>query len=352
MKRRLLCALVLAVSALPASAGAAEPRWKIRQKVSGDVLMDQVEPLGKADTWFFGTGFAGPGPDFAYRPMASHWDGRRIKEVPLPREVAGSVSDVDFASANDGWAVGLGNGMEVFVLRWDGRAWRLVRREPVRSAWPQVKALGRGTALVTGFSNTKGVESSWTFDGRAWSEEKDRLHLSDFSRQYALSLGRVETLARWNGRNWTKIRVGALPKPAKGHPVWLSLLEARSAREIWVVAERHSGEESAVTYLLRWNGRRWKRERIPLPSVHSSANVITSDGRGGLWVTASSKGLVQVEGGQGRPLLYHRLPSGKWKLVKTGKNLWDVARVPGTTSLWAIGISGMTQAIFTYGKAR
>ncbi|WP_106397840.1 hypothetical protein [Actinocorallia populi] len=352
MRRAFLGVLLLAVGAVPGPAGAAAPRWKVHQKISGDVFLDRVEAVGEGATWFFGF-------DDALRPTSLRWDGKKIKKVAFPRKAKGFLLGADFASADDGWAVSWSRGPEfgvdIFVLRWGGKAWKLAKHESVQGAAPEIKALGRGRVLVTGIFKNGDTELNWWFDGRTWTEKKAKLRLHDFSGRYALGWRPAgQSLVRWDGKRWTKVRVGALPERVKGQRVELDLLEARSPKEIWLTAARYSNKTSAVTYLLRWDGERWRRERVPLPSVHSSIDRIASDGRGGLWAIGSGRGLLQGVDGPGEPLLYHRLPSGKWRSVKNGGAFSDMARVPGTTSLWAVGGRQAlgTSAVFTYGKAR
>lgn len=366
MKRTLLCVLMLAVSAVPVPTGAVlGDRWRTHQK-TGEIGLHLIEPVGEADTWFFGDRGAWGEP-----PVALHWDGRGIEEVALPGGIRGTVYDADFASADDGWAVGMGHDSEVFVLRWDGDAWRLAKRAPAESGVLGVKALGRGAVLVTGVLRgefrREDTEVNWEFDGRSWTEEEADFGLDALSGEYALrrtSTG--QALVRWDGGRWTDVPVDALPEPAENPlegdgEVELGLLESGPSGEVWLTAEQYSAEETAVTHLLHWDGERWRRERVPLPSAHSSADLIASDGRGGLWVAAGSTGLLYdsegsfgYEDNSGAPLLYHRLPSGGWKSVRTDADFADMALVPGTDALWAVGDHGFwdESAVFARGRAR
>ncbi len=352
MKKLLGCVLPLVVLLLAtASDGAAVSRWRVHQE-TGKFLVDLIETVGRGDTWFFGERL---GVDW---PASFHWDGRRIREVPLPRGIKGIIHDVDFVSADEGWAVGSWYiGEVLFVLRWDGKAWKVVRRESETDGFPQVKALGGGAALVTGVSESEdeNTEVHWKFDGRTWTEEESELVLSDFSRQYALgSRPAGQELLRWNGKVWTRVPVDVLPESIKGHEVALGELEDGPTGEIWMTVEQYTSDESAATHLLHWNGGYWSRELVPLPSVHSHVSLISSDGRGGLWLSGHSGGLLWDENPPGSPFLYHRLPSGQWEAVATNKTFYDMALVPGTTSLWAAGRYGFwdTEAVFTSGSPR
>jgi hypothetical protein len=342
LKRKLTCVLAAAVVGLPSPAMATEPVWKI-QKKTGDVHFYQVKAVGEGDTWFFGDQYnsAPSGLDFG---TAYHWDGRKTVKVPLPRQFRnGSIYDADFAAPDDGWLVGSTHDrFRLIVAHWDGKTWKLVRDRlpdynPGYRDEPSVTALGSGRVLVTGIVK-RDKPRTVTFDGKTWSEGTDTLHLRDFSQQYALSheAGGRPGLRRWDGTHWNKVTVGALPKHSKSHPVDFQVLHVASHDNIWVVARR-ALEEGTATYVLHWDGRTWKRERAPLPSPHAWIEQIVPDGRGGFWASGDD-GSGYFEDPTGEPVLYHRLPSGKWTKIKLkGMEFSDMAAVPGTTSLWAVG---------------
>ncbi|ROO87120.1 hypothetical protein EDD29_4711 [Actinocorallia herbida] len=356
MKRKLVSALSLVIIAATPASVAAAPVWQVHLK-TGEVWLGEVEVIGKGNTWFFGED-NGPyleSEDGEWVPAAYHWDGRTTRRIPLPEGLGSSfVDDADFAGPNDGWLVGTGEHLNLLVLHWDGKTWKVVRDRPTDGIGAEVKALGGGRALVTGF--TKGrTEMTATFDGEVWREAKDTLSLHDFSGRHALSWESGKPgVRRWTGKRWTKVAVGALPKSTKARPVTLHGLQAVSAENIWVIAERATGQESAITYLLHWNGRSWKRERVPLPSPHAGLYLIAPDGRGGLWASGGTGYHYAGEDDPSDPLLYHRLPNGKWTKTKTDTVIDDLAAVPGTTSLWAVARHGYSRdhTILTHNKPR
>lgn len=240
------------------------------------------------------------------------------------------------------------------VLRWDGRAWRIVRQGTVPgTTHPQIKALGGGAVLVTGLTPTQDTHLEWRFDGRAWKDVRTKVDLHSHSGRYAIGhYPDRQDLARWTGKRWQRFRVGARPPMDGDDVLHLSLLEAASAKRIWVVATGISGEgEVRGTFLLRWDGARWRRERVPLPSARAAVRRIAADGRGGLWLSGTVAG--SSAGAAARPLLYHRSASGAWKKVRTTTSFADLARVPGTAAHWALGSRGYDfLGLFTRGGRR
>lgn len=67
----------------------------------------------------------------------------------------------------------------------------------------------------------------------------------------------------------------------------------------------------------------------PLPG-----RALASDGQGGVWLTATSS--------SGEVYLVHRSAKGVWSrtpFISPGKGVVDdLARIPGTSSLWSVGL--------------
>ncbi|MGR6917945.1 hypothetical protein ACU635_27200 [[Actinomadura] parvosata] len=107
-------------------------RWKL---VAGQpsVTYGQVVATGERDAWAFGWDVLGiaawlPVVDGPHRPTAFHWDGDRWTKSDFPIE-QGDVGSVAASGPSNVWALAGGS-----VLRWDGRAWRIVRDVP-DTAW-------------------------------------------------------------------------------------------------------------------------------------------------------------------------------------------------------------------------
>jgi len=173
---------------------------------------------------------------------------------------------------------------------------------------------------------------------------------------FASGLSSRRLAIRWNGRVWRSL---SLPDLHLSKGQILDLVDARavSATKVWLAAEI---TPIRVPVLLEWNGKAW--QRIPVPG-HSRLTNVTTDGHGGVWLlgvtTAGaywflhySQGTwttkrVPVAGIPGAP------PNANF-------NMYAIAGVPGTTSVWATGDVNYFDAmsrhhaytvIFKYGAA-
>jgi hypothetical protein len=90
---------------------------------------------------------------------------------------------------------------------------------------------------------------------------------------------------------------------------------------------------SVKAYLLHFTGRRWVKVNFP---ATGSGSPQTGDGAGGLWLTGFAPGRNGVQ------LLLH-WSKGHWTASKVPSggylpgNVDELALIPGTRSVWAIG---------------
>jgi hypothetical protein len=142
----------------------------------------------------------------------------------------------------------------------------------------------------------------------------------------ALNAKRTMVMMHWNGRRWT---TSGLPKQrTSGYP---SGLTATGPRSLWL--SWSPAKAGAAEYLLHWTGSRWAKVNLPAGDL---AYPASEDGAGGLWLTG-------FEPGPKRGQLYLHWGSGHWKVWKVPNggfqpgNVDELALIPGTRSLWAIG---------------
>jgi hypothetical protein len=55
------------------------------------------------------------------------------------------------------------------------------------------------------------------------------------------------------------------------------------------------GDGTDKPVVAHWNGKRWTRERVPLPTSHSGPWTIAADGHGGLWMNGNTGALYDSE---------------------------------------------------------
>ncbi len=252
-----------------------------------------------------------------------HWTGKKWFVVPAPtpggtlENDMNSLTDVACTSARSCWAVGsYGNTMEVShtesevvfnqALHWDGRKWSLVAtpapggtgRNHV-STLSAIRCAAPGDCWAAGTYGQVRVNNKSTllsqmlhWNGQKWAKvtvpspggtakgsfsQLDGLSCTSASNCWAVGLGGrfgasslrfLDLALRWDGRKW--LRVGT-PSPAgvkSGSINSLASVTCSSPRDCLAAgsAQRVSGNESDLNQVLRWNGVRWSRLKVPNPA--------------------------------------------------------------------------------------
>jgi hypothetical protein len=132
---------------------------------------------------------------------------------------------------------------------------------------------------------------------------------------------------RWNGHRW---QTSAFPKQRlAGDPVGLT---ATSPHDLWVTWAPSKSRTRG--YLLHWSGKGWARVNFPSSGAGS---LVATDGHGGLWVAGYGPA-------PRHSWLFLHWSAGRWTTWKVpleaGEqpgNVSELALMPGTRSLWAIG---------------
>jgi hypothetical protein len=339
----------LAVAAAGPAAAAASPGWRLfaqhhygaAANFSGDVAV--VAP-GAGNAWALG------GTNLAMTsaaPAAQHWNGRQWQVAALPAGLTGTIGPASAPSATDVWA---GGSTGEYVLHWNGRQWAVAHRFAGSGlAMSGLTALSPANVWVFGASGFGPGLGTWHFNGKAWTPVTGPgASVSSASALSAASIwgiGRTgpsaaTTIFHFNGRAWTPVKA---PLPANAQ---LTAIRAISPANVWAVGETNGSRPQ--TLVLHWNGKTWQRVGVPF-SVQPSA--VIPDGRGGIWLAASSGSVTQVF------WAVHRSATGAWTRTKIGTNqtkeLISVALVPGTASVWGAGrastTAGSNSAIFAFG---
>jgi len=162
----------------------------------------------------------------------------------------------------------------------------------------------------------------------------------------------VYVAMHWNGRRWHILPFPRLPL-AGDQVLSGGTISASGPSDVWIEYDIGViGTNTSTGLLLHWNGQAWHQFRTP-----RSLGVwsIASDGRGGLWLT------VQGDGNEGERWYFYHVSSRTLRLVPAPARPGTVqlygpaqlARVPGTASLWAIEeitspVGGSQAAILRY----
>lgn len=234
-----------------------------------------------------------------------HWDGKAWTESRAAQDPAGRVMPEALASAPDGsvWSAGRAMGMGVktgvpSIQSWDGTRW--VRQKLPATGNGEVNgivALSKDDVWAVGTSYAADAESD---------QEPLALH--------------------FDGTSWTK---AALPGTSS-HATWLSGLAAPSAQDLWAVGGRftNAGDQP---YALHYDGNVWKRTATPdVPDGRLRA------------VGKAANGSVWAVGGKGSASVGLRWDAAgrRWeKLAAPGISVRGLGAVPGSSTLWAVGIA-------------
>ena len=142
-----------------------------------------------------------------------------------------------------------------------------------------------------------------------------------------------DAIVRYTG-TWHRISAPALAN------LQFSGIAALAAGNVWASATLQVNYKK--DYLVHLLNGRWSRITVPYRVV---VGRITTDGHGGIWVSAQS-----LAGGTA--WLLHRTVTGRWSRVSLGSTAFPAAttRIPGTAALWAAEMSGGKATIWGLGR--
>ena len=302
---------------------------------------------GQHDAWVFG----GTNPGAASSPVAEYWNGRTWRAARLPAGLGSFISAASASSPANVWAVSSFGG---YVLRWNGSRWSVARRWQPGTGAACVTAISPADVWLFGAATRTGRRTSaWNYDGRGWTSvpgpRNPVCRASAVSQRdiwaitAAPSGGLVE---HWDGRAWNQVITGSVLAGTQ-----LDDVVAVSGRSVWVLGNSPAGTPAGQVVLAHWNGLKWRRFTAPGQAM---PRRLAPDGRGGIWVTATTLG-ARTES-----RLLHLSRSGRWTQTNIthglGNALSDLALIPGTSSLWGSGgfltQAGGDAAVWRYGSGR
>ncbi|MEO3786898.1 hypothetical protein ABGB12_26535 [Actinocorallia sp. B10E7] len=358
-----VAAVVLGASVIPAKALAApgkplKPVWTTRLPASSD-FMAIVAP-DKKNVWAFGGNNANSPRD---RPLVYRKSGAEWKPVELPRGLGGYILKASASSADNVWAMGEdphSPRSTTFLLRWDGKRWRVAKRWE-RQQHASIVATGKRGVWVFDEERARALR----FDGRRWRQVKTPVAVVGAAAQgeklwaWGHDKDYRSKIVRFDGRRWKTAHPGSLlPEPAKQSITYFDR-PVISGKNVWVtgvhIHDFQDDTQSREPLLLRYKNGKWRKEKIA-PSA-GIARDPRSDGRGGL-VFLTYKNVP----GRGNDLVHDlfltRLTAeGRWSQRRQGRIVnerpWisDYARLPGTLRLLVVGYverkNGSDAAVFS-----
>lgn len=329
---------LVAMAAPAASASASATGWRVVFSRSAPPP-DQFEyatVIAPAvnDAWAFG----GTVPtDGSGRPIAARWNGHHWRTAAMP-DVPGFISAAYATSPSSIWSV---TGETGYLLHWNGTKWSVFHRFPESKAgeYPAqltgVNAFSSGDIWVfggvDGYTNLVG-EGTWHYNGKRWTRVRkgtaiDIVQASALSSRDIWAVGIPNAIAynallRYNGKSWRPVRIPAGDE--------IETVLALSGHDVWAVG-RNVNLSTSPAVVLHWNGKLWRSLRSDVPGA-AIMRYVSSDGRGGVWMTAQALP-------SGPVYLIHRSASGAYTrtTLRSGQYIDSLALRPGTRTVWATG---------------
>jgi hypothetical protein len=328
-----LAAAALASAAWLPGAAAASTGWQIAfQAHTGTSTIYNglvgVSATGTDNAWAVGgTDLSGGTPG---APLAEQWNGTSWQAATLPGGLTGTLGAVSTPAPNDAWAVSQLTG---YALHWDGTSWSVARTWPehgLASEITGVTAFSPADVWVFGGSGAFPGIGTWHLRGTTWHKvtglaravsTASAISRSDMWAIGADNVSPDDILLHYTGGSWQKVTSTALTGLQFGD------ILALSDSNVWVTATKGGG---LPQQLLHFDGTSWTS--VPVPSAVQFRSM-APDGSGGLWFSAA-RSSSQV------PVAEHLSAAGTWSShpLSTGAGqVFGMALIPGTTSLWASG---------------
>ena len=274
--------------------------------------LNAVSATSSNDVWAVGS-YASNGP---HHILIEHWNGAQWSIVPSPKIITDPTGLMGVAaiSSNDVWAVGSyfpqksSNTVQTLIEHWNGSQWSVVPHpDPSQSN-------GDGFSGITAIA----ANNIWAVGG------------------YGTRTGGSFTLLEhWNGQKWSIV-----PSPSPNNYVnSLLKIAADSANDIWAVGYQVATSQSYAHSLIEhWDGSHWS----VVPAAPTINNVdtlygVTAIAPNNIWAVGEYAGSSNQN-----PMLIEHWNGKKWSVVSGPKSestaiLSSAARIPGTTSVWAVG---------------
>lgn len=256
---------------------------------------------GRSDLWIPCLAKGGPAP-------LQHGDGTRWNPQPAPGPSSHHGAGAIFAaSAHDVWAAATTG-----LTHWNGHAW-------APASWP---APPDPRAQVVALAGSSGTDV-WAVGTRYATE--DGASTDDDTAATPLA-------AHWDGHTWRETPIPGTPGPG----AVLTATASDGPSSAWAVGYNRDAHSKYAPLVEHWDGHTWSQ--LPSPNVAEKLTSVVGDGRGGAWTTFESdeghKDLLLHWNGHTWTTAPPPTPPGYH-----APTIRALARVPGTTTLWAAGIA-------------
>ena len=362
---------IIGIVALAASAAAAWPAdaalRACRSRPAGlpqlrvDSWLKGVSVLSGCDAWAVG-GYAGSHGNGG--GLIEHWNGSSWSHRLVPG-IEG-LNGVAVLSRTDAWAVGstfpAGPGIDrALILHWNGRTWKPV---PVPDTGHTKGSALTGVSAVSprdvwavgeyqvGRQGVLDLIEHW--NGRSWSRfrgpRSPGAAVGGLDSVTAVRHGLVwatggqefnavvgAALIRWNGRNWRRVR---LPRPDHALSFGFGQVTVISLHDAWAVGGLSRRHVISAPLAMRWNGRTWQRTPMPAPSRDTSLSGVAAISPSNVWAVGSY-GFARGQHFLTRTLIEH-WNGRRWRIVRSpnpspADDELDGIAGSSASDIWAVG---------------
>ncbi|WP_240197579.1 hypothetical protein [Nonomuraea lactucae] len=273
------------------------------------------------------------------RGTIRHWNGTRWGEVPIRDAGTVNLRGVAAGSSSDVWAVGDGVDGLPYLAHGDAGGFSRVR---VDGLWAgdwlggvdarsgQVVAVGSGKSRDPRRNEVVGLIV--TGEHGRWTVQETEAQGALYAVADGFAVGDTGTrplIAHESDGQWKAMPVPDIPGG------YLRDVQVDSARRAVAVGGVYHGPDDVEPLVLSWNGKRWKRERVP--GGESRLYGVTGDGKGRYWVSG-------YDPSRAAEAFMLRHEKGDWEIIRGGTTrgrdtvrLQAVTYLAGKGAVWAVG---------------
>jgi hypothetical protein len=273
-----------------------------------------VAAVSSDDVWAVGAAgqFATSTPP---RTLIEHWNGSSWSIVPSPNPGDGRnfLFDVAAVSANDVWAVGVGNDIgsgTTLIEHWNGSAWSIVPSPNV----------GMYDNILNGITVVSAT-NIWAV-GSFTNRSGDPMH---------------PLILHWDGALWDFVTA---PEPSSNGYWELHDVAALAANDIWAVGTGQLSGGIMQSITEHWDGNEWALVPNPTPpgGLRPQLKGVAARAGSGFWAV----GYYNVTSPQQTGPLVERWDGSQWVIVPSASpsssldSLNSIAIGP-SNEIWAVG---------------
>ena len=255
-------------------------------RLDADGSLSDVTALSSGDVWAVGQQEIWD--VWKNRGTVRHWNGSTWSEVTLRDATgAGNLRGVAATSPSDVWAVGDGHDGLPYLAHGDTGGFDRVRAQGMRAGdWLGGIDARPGRVVAVGSRDNSwliltGQGGKWTTQESPRDDDEKVLEpgaLYGVSNGFAVGdTGRAPLIMHMSGDTWKPMRVPDLPGG------YLRDIQVDGPKRALAVGGVYRSGGDVDPLVLSWNGKRWKRER--LPETESRLYGVTGDGKGRFWIS-------------------------------------------------------------------